>query len=156
MKYLFSLLFILSITILIVLFNHNAEQPNTTSAAFALSSEEHKNKMHHIIECASLIANVSRINKHDFSAGSEAFQQVTYSLGQAEAHAIDAGLNSRLVKSMYDKRTLHYYVLLANNPQRLKQDLASEIEQCQQQLRLYNPKTQMQAVMEQAQELGTQ
>lgn len=158
MKYVTSLIVVISIIALLVIFNKNpnsatAKHINLEPPTLEISAETHQIKMLEIIDCAGLIANASRINKTDFSAGSETFQQVTYSLGQAEAHAMDAGLSSGKVKSLYDKKTLHYYILLSKKPQLLEQDFAPKIQECQQHLRLYNPETQMRAVMEKAQKM---
>ena len=121
--------------------------------ALTLSNEQNQQKMQHIIHCAALMASHASLQADGLQPGTEAFEQVSYSLGQAEVHALDGGLSPAIVKQRYDKKTLQYFLLSQQDPERFSNQYDAEINLCRRQARLFNPATQMQAIMEEAKRL---
>lgn len=121
---------------------------SSTATAANLSQDDHIHKMKHIINCAALMASHASTQAQGLQPGSETFVQISYSLGKAEAHAIDGGMKTAVVKQRYDKKTLQYFMLSQQDVDNFNTEYETEVGNCKQESRSYNPETQMQAAFE--------
>ncbi len=128
-------------------YNHFFNEKNPAT----LTSESEFNKLYYeTVDCAALMAVTESINKGELSPASNIFNLVGYTLGQAQDYAAKAGIDIKQVKSQYDHKTIAHYLRLTSATEEELADSQKQANDCVAKARHYDPKTMIQAAIEEA------
>lgn len=135
--------------ILVAIFGFNYIFDNIDSASQS-PKNDYQERFYETIDCAALMAVTESINKGELSPKSNIFNLIGYSLGQAQDYALKAGIDVGQVKPLYDNKTITYYLQLSNATEQEFSDSQSRANNCIAIARHYDPKTMIDAALEDA------
>lgn len=100
-------------------------------------------------ECAALMAVISQQQQGQLSAKQAVFEKIGYTLGKAENHRQDGNIKSNTEKT-YQQKVLALYQNLPTLNTKQRQEKQQHYQQCLKDAELYDPKTQIPALIEKA------
>ena len=139
--------FLLSFALLTPYYASAATAPTVTTNA----TGDHTPSLEHVIDCTALIAATASTLQGEITPNSPSFQRIGYGLGKAQAIAQSQHIPAATVQPRYTEQVIHYQQKFALNKTQTLHDTKAQHEDCLQQARFYDPATQVQALIEEAQ-----
>jgi hypothetical protein len=111
-------------------------------------------QMHEILNCAALLAvNETAVNG-SLQEDSANYNLISYALGKAQELVLQMGIPKGESKTLYDEKTLAYFLSYSESPTAYLQQHASQLTVCEDQLLAFEPNAQIQNTLKKAQEMA--
>lgn len=118
------------------------------ASGLCYSQENHLKGFEKTTDCAALMAVISQRQQGELSARQVVFEKIGYTLGKAENHRQDGQLKAN-TQNTYQQKVLALYQRLTN-VKNAERQIQQQYQQCLKDAELYDPKTQIPALIEKA------
>lgn len=107
-------------------------------------------QMADIVDCTALLAVHTSRTRGELKADSPVMDLISYSLGKARELAQQSGLPLSAAKTLYDQKTVAYFLAYAANPAAAISQNQGRATACEKQLQEYEPNAQIQTTINKA------